>query len=197
MGNIDERYIAEARSEFDAVKVNSGPRGRNRFFNWKTLTAAAAVLVLVVTGTALALRIGLGKAMKAADMQAPASVDSGKDQVTLSLYYWYTESGCRFAFMPAEIDDESDAFESGFYEDMAIQNSMDIEEMRELLSDPEKADYLRRNTVSMKSVKGLSGGRKAYTYVESTEAAPDVDKNSVFEAADNEAEEVRGLLGLE
>ena len=200
VGNIDERYIAEARSEFDAVKVNSGSRGRNRFFNWKTLTAAAAVLVFVVAGTALVIRSGFGRAMQKGANQyenALAGTDEVSDEMTLSLYYWYTESGCRFAFLPAEIDSESNAFENGFFEDMALQNAMDIDDVRELMSDPERADYLRRNTVSVRSIKTLAGERKAYSYAEDKQVAVPASADNDSSGMVNEIREVREMLGIE
>ena len=217
IGNIDDRYVADARSELTAAESNETGTSRagrtRRRINSRALTAAAAVLVLAVTAVLLIPRFikkGASNSVQSGyhtdaettltnHYPAPSAPENEDlklpdEQVAMNLYYWFTESGCRFALIPAEIDDETEAFESGYYEDQAIQNSMDLDDLKKLMEDPESADYIKKNIISVISLKKLAGGRKSYNYIEkATENQPDSGHGDDLQ---DQIDEVKALLGM-
>lgn len=217
IGNIDDRYVADARSELTAAESNETGTSRagrtRRRINSRALTAAAAVLVLAVTAVLLIPRFikkGASNSVQSGyytdaettmtnHYPAPSAPEYEDlklpdEQVAMNLYYWFTESGCRFALIPAEIDDETEAFESGYYEDQAIQNSMDLDDLKKLMEDPESADYIKKNIISVISLKKLAGGRKSYNYIE--KAAENQPDSGHGDDLQDQIDEVKALLGM-
>ncbi len=217
IGNIDDRYVADARSELTAAESNETGTSRagrtRRRINSRALTAAAAVLVLAVTAVLLIPRFikkGASNSVQSGyytdaettltnHYPAPSAPEYEDlklpdEQVAMNLYYWFTESGCRFALIPAEIDDETEAFESGYYEDQAIQNSMDLDDLKKLMEDPESADYIKKNIISVISLQKLAGGRKSYNYIE--KAAENQLDSSHGDDLQDQIDEAKALLGM-